>query len=62
MAVVFGLLALLGYLGFLIDGRELGDVMRQGGWAVAILYVIVFALIYAVLVSPAAVATGVVPG
>ena len=62
MAVVFGLLAVLGYLGFLIDGRELGDVMRQGGWAATVLYVIVFALIYAVLVSPAAVATGVVHG
>lgn len=63
MTVVFVLLALLGYMGFLVDGRELRDVMRKGGWAAAVMYVVIFAIIYAVLVTPAAVATGVIhPG
>jgi uncharacterized membrane protein YdjX (TVP38/TMEM64 family) len=57
MAVVFIVLALAGYLGFLIDWKELKDVLSQGGWAALALYCVITALIYAVLVSPAVVAT-----
>jgi hypothetical protein len=56
MVVVFFVLAIAGYLGFLVDWRELKDVLGQGGWAALVLYVIITILIYAVLISPAAVA------
>ena len=56
MIVVFFVLALAGYLGFLVDWRELKDVLSQGGWPSLVLYGILAILIYAVLISPAAVA------
>lgn len=57
MTVVFVVLALAGYLGFLIDWKELVGVLRQGGWAALVFYCIITALIYAVLIAPGAVAT-----
>lgn len=59
MTVVLVVLALAGYLGFLIDWKELAGVLRQGGWAALALYCLLTALIYAVLITPAAVATSV---
>lgn len=57
MTVVLVFLALAGYFGFLIDWKELTGVLREGGWAALALYCLLTALIYAVLVAPAAVAT-----
>lgn len=57
MTVVFVVLALVGYFGFLIDWKELVGVLRQGGWPALALYCLLTALIYATLVAPAAVAT-----
>jgi len=56
MVVVFCVLALAGYFGFLVDWREFKDVLSQGGWAALVMYGIIAILIYAALISPAAVA------
>lgn len=57
MTVFFIALALIGYLGFLIDWKELRGVLRQGGWAAACIYCIIAILIYAVFITPTFVAT-----
>ncbi len=33
MSAFFTILALAGYLGFLIDWKEFRDVLKSGGWA-----------------------------
>jgi hypothetical protein len=60
MGAVFLVLAVAGYLGFLIDWKELGGVMRIGGWAAGCLYLLLAVLICAVLATPSAVGAGVI--
>jgi len=57
MVAFFSILAVAGYLGFLIDWRELRDILRQGGWGAAVIYCVVGILIYAVLITPSVIAT-----
>lgn len=45
-------LALAGYLGFLIDWREFGGIMRQGGWAAIAVYCVVGIFVTIALVTP----------
>lgn len=60
MGASFLVLALAGYLGFLVDWKEFGGIMRQGGWAAVCIYLVVSALIVASMVAHAAVNTGVI--
>lgn len=54
MLYVFIVLALAGYLGFLIDWKELRNVLGQGGWAAIGFYCVIGVLLVAVLASPEA--------
>jgi hypothetical protein len=45
-------LALAGYLGFLIDWREFGGVLRQGGWAGLAYLCLVGVIVAIVLANP----------
>jgi hypothetical protein len=59
MMAIFIVLVLIFYLGFLINWKEMRDVMRQGGWATVCIYLIITVFIYAVLTAPnTAIATG----
>ncbi len=55
MNAFFIILALAGYLGFLIDWKELFGVLKQGGWAALGIYCLVGILIFAALATPHAV-------
>ncbi|MFA5516384.1 MAG: hypothetical protein WDA20_08865 [Desulfuromonadales bacterium] len=57
MAGTFSTLAVLAYLIFLIDWKELRAVLAQGGWGSAVIYGVLTVLIVSVLTTP-----GVVPG
>ncbi|MBE0598159.1 MAG: hypothetical protein IH614_12895 [Desulfuromonadales bacterium] len=54
MAGVFFALMVIAYLVFLIDWKELRDVLAQGGWASVVVYGIVGVLIAITLASPSA--------
>jgi len=41
MSVFFTILAVAGYLGFLIDWKELRDVFKAGGWATFAFYCLI---------------------
>jgi hypothetical protein len=56
MGVFFALIVVC-YLVFLIDWREMREVLRQGGWAAVAIYVVVGIFIYSALLTPAAVTT-----
>ncbi len=55
MAGTFFVLAVLGYLIFLIDWKELRGVLTKGGWGSAVVYGVLTVLIVAVLSAPATV-------
>ncbi len=57
MTVIFIVLALIGYLGFLIDWKELRKVLRLGGWGAVGLYCVIAIVVSAAWVTPAVVAT-----
>ncbi len=52
METFFILLAVAGYLGFLIDWKELRDVLKLGGWAALAFYCLIGVLIFAAMVAP----------
>jgi hypothetical protein len=56
MTVIFIALALICYLAFLIDWKELRGVLSQGGWGAICLYVVIGILICAAWVTPTVVA------
>jgi hypothetical protein len=58
MAGLFVFLALIFYVGYLIDWKEMRAVSSQGGWATTVIYVVLTAIIVNVLTSPAAVTAG----
>jgi hypothetical protein len=45
-------LALAGYFGFLIDWKELRDVLKQGGWAALAFYCLIGICIFAAMAAP----------
>jgi TRAP-type C4-dicarboxylate transport system permease small subunit len=47
METFFILLAVAGYIGFLIDWKELRDVLKLGGWAALAFYCLIGVLIFA---------------
>lgn len=47
MSVFFTILALAGYFGFLIDGKELRDVFKAGGWATLAFFCLIGICIFA---------------
>lgn len=53
MAVVF-VLALAGYLGFLIDWKELKGVLKEGGWAALAYFCLVGIAIAIAMAAPQA--------
>jgi hypothetical protein len=55
MAGLFVFLALIFYAGYLIDWKEVRAVLSQGGWATAVIHVVLIAIIVSILSSPAAV-------
>jgi amino acid permease len=56
MGVVIALIVIC-YLVFLIDWKEMREVLRLGGWAAVAIYIIVGIFIYSALLTPAAVTT-----
>lgn len=56
MGALFVVLAVAGYLGFLVDWKEFGGVMRIGGWAAGCIYLLLIVLICATLAHPGAAA------
>jgi hypothetical protein len=59
MMAIFIFFSLILYLGFLINWKEMRDVLRQGGWATVCVYLVITVFIYAVLTAPnTAIATG----
>mgnify|MGYP001317814094 CR=1 FL=1 len=57
MAITFILLSLAAYFGFCIDWKEFIGVMREGGWASIVLYIVLTILIYSTIVAPKVAAT-----
>jgi hypothetical protein len=55
MAGLFVFLALIFYVGYLIDWKDLRAVFSQGGWATAVIYVVLTAVLVSVITSPATV-------
>jgi hypothetical protein len=55
MEGLFVFLALIFYVGYLIDWKGLRAVFSQGGWATAVVYVVLTAILVDVITSPAAV-------
>ncbi len=41
MSILIGILVTLAYLVFFVDWKELGDILKQGGWAAVAVYVLV---------------------
>ncbi len=56
MGVVIALIVIC-YLVFLIDWKEMREVLGQGGWAAVAIYIVVGIFIYSALLTPAAVTT-----
>lgn len=54
MEYVFIILAVAGYFGFMIDWKELRDVLKQGGWATLVFYCLIGIFIYAAMMAPQA--------
>lgn len=54
MESVFIVLAVAGYFGFLIDWKELRDVLKQGGWAAIAFYCLIGVFIFAAMAAPQA--------
>ena len=52
MEYVFIILAVAGYVGFMIDWKELRDVLKQGGWATIVFFCLISIFIYAAMVAP----------
>ena len=52
MESFFILLAVAGYFGFLIDWKELRDVLKQGGWAALAFYGLIGIFIFAAMAAP----------
>jgi hypothetical protein len=52
MESVFIVLALAGYFGFLIDWKDLRDVLKQGGWAALAFYCLIGIFIFAAMAAP----------
>lgn len=52
MESVFIVLAVAGYFGFLIDWKELRDVLKQGGWAALAFYCLIGVFIFAAMTAP----------
>lgn len=52
MEYVFTILAVAGYFGFMIDWKELRDVLKQGGWASLVFYGLIGILICAAMAAP----------
>jgi len=52
MESVFIVLAVAGYIGFLIDWKELRDVLKQGGWAALAFYCVIGIFIFVAMAAP----------
>jgi hypothetical protein len=52
MESFFIVLAVAGYFGFLIDWKELRDVLKQGGWATLAFYGLIGIFICAAMAAP----------
>ncbi len=52
MGGVFLILGLIFYLAFLVNWKDLRNVLRQGGWAALVVYAVVAVLIVTVLATP----------
>jgi hypothetical protein len=61
MESVFIVLAVAGYFGFLIDWKELRDVLKQGGWAALAFYCLIGIFIVAAMAAPHAASVPAVP-
>jgi uncharacterized MAPEG superfamily protein len=55
MAGLFVFLALIFYVGYLIDWKELRAVSSQGGWATIVILVVLTAVVVNVISTPTAV-------
>lgn len=51
MAGILIMLALVGYLAFVVDWKEFLGVMRLGGWATVLIYIAVTATVVVILTS-----------
>jgi cytochrome c oxidase subunit IV len=51
MAVIFGLVFVVFYLGYMIDWSEFLGVIRQGGWAAIGIYIVLTVLIVGLLTA-----------
>ncbi|MEJ2202372.1 MAG: hypothetical protein P8X63_15355 [Desulfuromonadaceae bacterium] len=51
MAIIFGLVFVVFYLGYMVDWSESLGVIRQGGWAAIGIYIILTVLIVSILTA-----------
>jgi hypothetical protein len=54
MQALFIVLAIAGYFGFLIDWKEFGGVIREGGWAALVYFCLIGIAIAVAMAAPEA--------
>jgi|GEM_PF-4396100 len=59
MAAGFLVVTIIFYFAYLIDWKDFLGVAGEGGWASLVIYCVVAAFIYAALITPHAVSSGV---
>lgn len=54
MVAIFIMLAVVGYLVFLVDWKGLNGALSLGGWGAAVLFCVIAIMIYSILAGPEA--------
>jgi len=58
MSILIGIIIALIYLVLFVDWKEMGEILKQGGWAAVAVYVVVGLFIASVLGGEAAQSSG----